>query len=194
METDVLAQRFCLPAPSVQLLQQQHHYRGRIINVRTDTVQWPDGTTQQREVAEHPGGVCVCPILPDGRYVLVQQYRHPTGGMLLEFPAGKLDVAGETPQQAVARELWEETGYYAGQWEPLFPIWVTPGFCNELIHLYRATDLILADTAYDNSQEGTAIALFHWNELREAMRAGYIRDGKTLALLAVESLRKIDEP
>lgn len=170
-----------------QVTHSQRHYTGRIISVRVDTLTppTPDAPAPSREVVEHPGGVCVLPQLPDGRYLLVRQYRHPLGEWLLEFPAGKLDVAGEAPLVAVQRELWEETGYTAQTWEPLTVMVTAPGFCDEKIHLFKATGLAL-DPTYTppDPNEDTRPVAMHAHELLHAARTGQLVDGKSLALLA----------
>jgi len=170
-----------------QVTHTQRHYTGRIINVRVDTLTPPNAETPAptREVVEHPGGVCVLPQLPDGRYLLVRQYRHPLGEWLLEFPAGKLDVAGEAPLAAVQRELWEETGYQAQHWQALSVMVTAPGFCDEKIHLYKATGLTL-DPTYTppDPNEDTRPVAMSADELLNAARTGALVDGKSLALLA----------
>jgi ADP-ribose pyrophosphatase len=168
-----------------ETLSQQRLHEGRVINLRVDSVKNAFGQTVVREVVEHPGGVCVLPLLPDGRFVLVRQYRYPTGQFLLEFPAGKLDVKGEPPFEAIQRELLEETGYTSASWQALGTIYTAPGFCNEKIYLYQATGLQLAPNRL-GPQEDEALepVLMSEAEVRQAMAAFEIQDGKTLALLA----------
>ena len=97
-------------------LTTERIYEGKIINLRRDMVRLPNGKEASREVVEHPGAVAIVPVLPDGRILLVRQFRHPVGQILLEIPAGKLD-AGEDPDVCAVRELEEETGYRAGKIE-----------------------------------------------------------------------------
>jgi ADP-ribose pyrophosphatase len=101
--------------------------------------------TFTRVVIEHPGAVVVVPIAPDGRVVVVRQFRAATGADLLEVPAGKRDVDGEPPEATARRELEEETGLLAGRLVKLAEFWNTPGFCTEYTHLFAALDLREAD-------------------------------------------------
>lgn len=113
---------------------------GRVIKVRRDEVELPNGKRAYREVADHPGGVVALPILPDGRIIFVEQFRYPLGHHLLELPAGKLEY-GEDPLDAIRRELIEETGYEASEWEEMSFVYPCPGFCNEKLWLFRASGL-----------------------------------------------------
>ena len=115
-------------------------YQGPIINVRRDEVELPDGRRSFREVVEHPGAVAILAITDDEQVLLVRQYRHATGEVLWEVPAGKLDM-GEDPRACANRELAEETGYRAQSLEPLVSFFTSPGFANELLHVFLATGL-----------------------------------------------------
>ena len=96
----------------------------------------PNGKEGVREWVRHPGAAAVLPLLPDGNVILVRQYRHPIGKVTLEVPAGKLDAEGEDPLHCARRELSEETGYTAEQYDKLTTIATTVGFSNEYINLY----------------------------------------------------------
>jgi len=115
-------------------------YKGNILNLRVDQVELPNGRQTSREVVEHRGAVAVVPLSDQGEVLLVRQYRHPAGEVLLEVPAGKLE-AGEDPGLCAARELREETGYQAGEIRLLFSFYTTPGFSSEKMHLYLARGL-----------------------------------------------------
>ncbi len=121
-------------------LQRQQVFAGRIIDVYNDTVQLPNGKEASREVVEHRGAVAVLAIDNDGKLVLVKQYRYPIQRLSLEIPAGKLEE-NEAPLTCAQRELEEETGYAAGKWSPIFSYYTSPGFTNEVIHLFLAEDL-----------------------------------------------------
>ena len=116
-------------------------YRGEIFSVRRETFQYADGSRATREVVVHPGAVCVIPH--DGRSVyLVEQPREAVEDpALLELPAGKMDVEGETPLECAQRELGEEIGKSAGDWRELKSFYTSPGFTNERVWLFLATEL-----------------------------------------------------
>jgi len=121
-------------------------HRGRYLEFRVDTIERADGTRSERDIAGHPGAVAIVAIDPDGQVLLVRQWRTPAAKVLLEIPAGGLDVDEATgliedPDLAARRELEEETGYRAGSWRLLTSFWSAPGFTSELMHLYLATDL-----------------------------------------------------
>jgi ADP-ribose pyrophosphatase len=119
--------------------------RSRILEFRIDTVEAADGHRSTRDIAGHPGGVCVVAIDEQDRLLLVRQWRHAAGRALLEIPAGTLDREAdgsiEDHAGAAARELEEETGSRAGAWRYLGAFWTAPGFTSELMHLYLATNL-----------------------------------------------------
>jgi ADP-ribose pyrophosphatase len=115
-------------------------YQGRIIAVRRDMVRMPDGDVSQRDVVLHPGAVGVV-ALDDDRVVLVRQYRHPVGAPLWELPAGLLDVPGEPPWRAAARELAEEAGVRAERWQTLVDVHTSPGMTDEAYRVFLARGL-----------------------------------------------------
>ena len=128
----------------MQLGSKQIH-RGRVINLNVDTIRFPDGSTGELEIVRHPGAAAVVPVASDPKgddptLLLIKQYRYATDGPLLEIPAGRLNP-GEDPADCAKRELLEEVGVSAGRVERLTTIWTTPGFTDEKIHLYWATDL-----------------------------------------------------
>ena len=116
-------------------------FDGVLLHVKRDTVTLPNGKEATREWIKHPGASSVIPILPDGRIILVRQYRYPIGEVTLEVPAGKLDAPDEDPLVCAERELSEETGYTAQKITKLTTIATTVGFSNEYIHMYKAEGL-----------------------------------------------------
>ncbi len=114
--------------------------RGFPVRVTTERVTLPNGQPLEIDIVKHPGAAAIVPFSSDREVLLIRQYRHATGGTIYEVPAGKLD-SGETPEHCAARELEEETGRRAGRIEKLGWIFTTPGFCDEVIHLYAAFDL-----------------------------------------------------
>ncbi len=124
-----------------QTLREETIYRGKLLTIRKDQVRLENGRETVREVVVHPGAVAIVPLLPDGRVILVRQYRYAAGRALLEIPAGTLDRPGESPGAAAARELGEETGYTATDYRELAAFFTAPGFCTEKITVYLATGL-----------------------------------------------------
>jgi ADP-ribose pyrophosphatase len=119
-------------------------WRGRLLDVRRDTVRLPDGREATREYIAHPGAVMIVPILPDGRLVMERQWRTPLKRVMLEFPAGKLD-AGEAPAVCAQRELFEETGYRAAEWANAGQLHIAIAYCDEVIHLFLARGLVAGE-------------------------------------------------
>jgi ADP-ribose pyrophosphatase len=130
------------PAPhGFRLLASETIYEGRVISLRRDTVAMPGGGDSVREVVSHPGAVAVVALDGEDRVVLVRQYRHPVGGYLWELPAGLRDEDGEPPLETAKRELAEEALLGAERWSLLTTTYSTPGFCDELVHVYLAEEL-----------------------------------------------------
>lgn len=115
-------------------------FSGRIIRLQVDEVELPNGNTSTREIVKHPGAVAVIPITSDNKIVMVEQYRKPMEKVLVEIPAGKLEK-GEDPAYTAARELEEETGYESQSLEWLISFYTSPGFADEIVHLYVAKGL-----------------------------------------------------
>ena len=154
-------------------------YEGKVISLRRDMVLLPNGKQASREIVEHPGAIAVVPLLPDGRIVMVRQFRHPVGQVLLEIPAGKL-APGEDPDECARRELEEETGYLAGKLERKASIFTAPGFTDEVIHIYLAGDL--QKTAMNpDEDEFLAVVAYEQQEIRRMIQTGAICDAKTIA-------------
>jgi ADP-ribose diphosphatase len=159
-------------------------YAGRFITFRIDTIEDPRGQRHTREIVEHPGAICVIPLLgPD--VLMVRQFRTPVGRVLLELPAGKLDRLDdgtmEDPTVAAHRELDEETGYRAGALRSLGNFWTTPGFTDELMHLYLATELeAVIDPAGPDEGEFLDLVRLPWREAVAMAETGQIVDAKSL--------------
>jgi ADP-ribose pyrophosphatase len=168
-------------------LSSETKYTGCIINVRQDNVLLSNGAKHHREVVEHPGGVVIIPVI-DSRVILIKQWRHPVNDELIELPAGKLEK-GEDPFLAAKRELTEETGYVAKEWESLGFIYTTPGFCNEKLYFYKATDL---DYKQTNLDFGEIIEpyIIEINHAMEMVKNGKINDAKTIVGLSLINIGK----
>lgn len=171
--------------------------RGRILEFRIDTVEAADGHRSTRDIAGHPGGVCVVAIDSEDRVLFVRQWRHATGGALLEIPAGTLDRhddgSVEEHAGAAARELEEETGSIAGTWRYLGAFYTAPGFTSERMHLYLATDLRAADEDGLGPDEDERLELrpIAFGEALAMADRGEIRDAKSLiGLYRVDRLRR----
>ncbi|MDF1507497.1 NUDIX hydrolase [Robertmurraya sp. DFI.2.37] len=121
-------------------------FSGRIIRLQVDEVELPNGNTSTREIVKHPGAVAVIPITSDNKIVMVEQYRKPMEKVLVEIPAGKLEK-GEDPAYTAARELEEETGYESQSLEWLISFYTSPGFADEIVHLYVAKGLTKKENA-----------------------------------------------
>jgi len=151
---------------------------GKVVNLGIETVILPNNETMELEVVRHPGGATVVAIDDKQRVCLLRQYRHAAGGWLWELPAGKID-APETPEYTAKRELQEEAGLAADNWEALGSFLSTPGFCDERIYLYLATGLHSVE-AEPHPHEVIEV---HWKDFDKALkmcRNGEIDDGKTL--------------
>ena len=169
------------PRPLPRRLSRSVAYSGRILTVWLDRVALPNGHEVELELIAHPGASAVLPLHEDGSVTLIRQVRYATGGWLLEAPAGKLD-AGEPPEVCAVRELAEEAGLLAGRLHPLGFIWTTPGFTDEVIHLFVATEL--APTAQSlGADEVLEVERLPLTEALALAATGQVPDSKTLCLL-----------
>lgn len=156
-------------------------YRGRFFVLNEERVRLPNGHVADLEIVRHPGAAAVVAEDRLGRLCLLRQYRHAAGGWLWEVPAGKLD-GDEAPEQAARRELAEEAGMAAERWTSLGSILPSPGFCDERIFLYHATEIRPVPTA----REPAEVMEVHWllpEQLRLMAASGELDDAKTLAAL-----------
>ncbi len=158
-------------------LSAEYQFNGRIINLRVDQARLPDGSVAGREVVEHPGGVGVLALNDAGEVLLVRQFRYPYGELLIEIPAGKRDP-GEDPLTTGKRELEEETGVTADRFIPLGRVYPTPGYCDEVIHLFMATGLHIT-AAHPDEDEFLDVLRMPLASLVEAVMRGEIPDAKT---------------
>lgn len=154
-------------------------FDGAIIHVDHMTATLPNGRSALREVAVHIGASAVIPIDSEGNVYLVRQFRAPLEKVTLEIPAGKLDYKGEDRLEAAKRELREETGFTAGKWTHLTDLATTPGFCDEVIGIYLAQELIAGDTDPDED-EFLNVVKMPLSEAVSLAMAGEIPDSKTI--------------
>ena len=160
-------------------------FDGKIVKLFVDTVELPNGQVATREVVRHPGAVCVLPITDDGEVIMVKQFRYPFSEVILEIPAGKLEIS-EDPYEAVKRELEEESGAVAGKIEHIGELYTTVAIFDEKIQIYLATDLTFIDSHPDEDEflEVTKIPL---STLVDMVMNGEIKDAKTqIAILKAE--------
>lgn len=171
-------------------LSQDVRFTGHILNLRVDDALLPNGNHATREVVEHPGGVCVAALTKEKELLFVRQFRYPYGEILLELPAGKLDRGGEDPLAAGKRELKEETGAVAARYRSLGKLYPSPGYCNEIIHLYLAEDLSFGDASPDDDEFLEVIRLPLQDAVDRVLR-GELTDAKTqVAVLKTAALLK----
>lgn len=160
-------------------------YEGVMTSVRIDTVRAPDGVEFEREIAEHIDAVAVVALTPQGEVLLLEQYRHPFGTALLEIPAGVCDVPGEPPERTAARELAEETGHAADDYEPLGTIRNSAGWSDEstTIFLARGARPTSAPDGFVAEHEEASMTLLRTPlaDAVAAVRRGEVTDAKTVA-------------
>jgi ADP-ribose pyrophosphatase len=159
-------------------ISSQQIFAGRIINVKVDTVELPDGSTSTREIVGHAGAVAILPLDKDGSVWMVRQYRKALERVLLEIPAGTLEP-GENPQDCAVRELEEETGLSADSWEPILSYYSAPGFCDEQLHLYLARGL-KAGESHTDKDEFVEVVKMSLEDAYKAIFTGEIIDGKSI--------------
>ena len=164
-------------------------YKGKIIDLAVETVTLPNGATAELEIITHPGAAAVVPMKDEHTVVMIRQYRHAVGGFIYEIPAGKLHP-GEDPRDCAVREVEEEIGYKVGTLEPLLSFFTTPGFTDEIIHIYLGKDLTSGtqDLGEDEVLEIIDMPLAKTIEL---INDGTIKDGKTIIGLQAAYLRSL---
>jgi len=164
-----------------QTIESQRIYQGRVVGLRVDTVQLPQGRVTKREIVEHSGCVAIVPIDADMNVLLVRQYRKPVEQVLLEIPAGGLEER-EEPEACARREMEEETGYGAGSMERLASFFTTPGFCDEEMHAFLATALT-PGKPHPEPDESIEVVRAPLAAVTGMIQRGEIRDAKSIACL-----------
>lgn len=158
---------------------------GRVVHLSIDTVRFPDGSTGELELIRHSGAAAIVPVIgepddPDPEIVLVRQFRYAAGGEIYEIPAGRPDRPGEPWEDVAARELEEETGFVAGHLRRMNTIYTTPGFTDERIHIFLATNLSQGSVDLD-PDEFVDVVTLPLSDVRDAIRHGRIIDAKSVA-------------
>lgn len=165
--------------PTAQVLSSEMIYEGPVFGLRRDELIEPTGLRTKREVITHPGSVVVLPVLPDGRIVMIQQYRHATKQYLWELVAGRMEP-GEDPKQAAARELAEETGYRAKNLRVFLYVFPTPGFLEEKMFLLLASDVVEGEASPEDDEKIIS-AVYEPAELERMIERGELHDAKSVA-------------
>jgi ADP-ribose pyrophosphatase len=154
-------------------------FTGRVISLQVDEVELPNGQTSKREIIKHPGAVAILPITNDGKIVMVEQFRKALERTIVEIPAGKLEK-GENPLECAKRELEEETGYVCEKLDWLISFYTSPGFADEIVHLYVATGLSKKeDAAQLDEDEFVNIVELSLSEATQYIEEKKIYDAKT---------------
>lgn len=169
-------------------LRTERIYKGKIINLRVDTVELPSGRTTKREIVEHDACTAIVALDSESRVLLVKQYRKPVEKTLLEIPAGGID-RGEKPLEGARRELEEETGFTAERWQKLSEFYTSPGFCTEKMYLYLATELKPLKRKHDDD-ENIEVVRTPLEDTMGLIASGEICDAKSIAGLLM-AMRKM---
>lgn len=169
-------------------IKRHYIFKGKVINLRVDDALLPNGATAKREIVEHNGGIAIVPLDDEGNVYMVEQFRYPYSQVVLEIPAGKRD-GDEEPLEGGKRELKEEIGATAKNYEFLGELYPTPGYCGEIIYMYLATGLTFGEADPDED-EFLNVKKMPLKKAVEMVLSGDIKDAKTqTALLKVAILK-----
>lgn len=171
-------------------IKRKEIFQGKIISLHVDDVELPDGNFSKREVVTHPGAVAIIAITPEGKLLLVKQFRKPLERAILEIPAGKIE-AKEAPEVTALRELEEETGYSAKALHPVTSFYTSPGFANEIIYLYRAEGVYpLEEKVKGDEDEFLEVVELPLDEAQAYLDEQKIHDAKTAFAILYLTLRE----
>lgn len=164
-----------------QLLKERLSYKGRKFSFEVNRLRLPNKSEGDWECIRHPGGALAIPMTPEGKLVLVRQYRFAVKGRLLEFPAGTVE-RGEDPLETVQREIEEETGYRADSWKKLGEFFLAPGYSDEIIYAFLAEGLTLLENPPEQDEdEDMETVLMTPQEVESAIHTGDIADSKSIS-------------
>ncbi len=155
-------------------IESKQLYKGKVVQLRLDTVSLSDGRTKMREILVHPGAAAIVPLMNE-KLLLVEQYRAAVGRKTLEIPAGTLEE-GESPEECAKRELIEETGFYASKWDTLTAYYPSLGYSSEIIHIFKASGL----KRVSGAEAELPIQYMALNEVQAKIKTGEIMDSKTI--------------
>lgn len=173
-------------------LSRKEIYKGRIIDVVVDEVRLPSGETAKRELVFHPGAVAVIPITEEDKIIMVKQFRKPMEKVTLEIPAGKIDPGETDPVKTAERELEEETGYKANQLSLVNSMYVSPGFADELLHIFYGEELVkVPNPLPQDEDEVIELYMLTLEEAKAEIASGLICDAKTIFAVQYWELQKI---
>lgn len=170
-------------------ISERSIYQGKVIDLSIEPVTLPGGISTELEIIRHPGGAVALALNNAGDICLIRQFRHATGGWIWELPGGRIEP-GEAPLLSAQRELREEVGIEAADWQPLIHFWSTPGFCTEMLYLFCARELNEVPLQRDADE----VMEVHWLSVSEALKmcdSGEIKDAKTL--LGLYKLARAEE-
>ncbi len=173
---------------AVRLLSRTFFHRGRVFETSHDAIELASGARLELDVIHHPGGAAVLPLFENDDVLLIRQYRHPAGQVLLEAPAGRLEP-GEAPEAAAHRELREETGYQASTLTFVTQFYALPGYSTEVLYCFLATGLTPGPQSLDTDEDIRTVRL-PFSEARKLVHQGGIVDAKTMmTILLVDAMR-----
>ena len=171
-------------------IKTEQIFTGKVLSLRVDDVELPNGKQSKRELIKHPGAVAVIAITDENKMVMVEQYRKALEQSIVEIPAGKLEP-GEEPSVTVARELEEETGYVSGKMEHIISFYTSPGFADEIVHLYLATELQKKEnSAACDEDEFVEVIELSLEEAQQYIKENRIYDVKTAYAVQYLQLRE----
>ncbi len=175
---------------AVRLLSRTFFHRGRVFDISCDALQLASGARLELDVIHHLGGAAVLPVFDNDDVLLIQQYRHPAGQVLLEAPAGRLEL-GEDPETAARRELAEETGYQAARLTFIAKFYALPGYSAEMLHCFLATGLTPGAPRPDADEDIRAVRM-PFAAARALVDNGGIIDAKTMMTILFADARRRD--
>ncbi len=170
-------------------MKSERIYEGKVINLRVDTVELPDRKYSKREIVEHDGAVGILAVTGEGKLIFVKQFRKSVEEILLEIPAGRIET-DEAPIDCAKRELEEETGFKANSMSKMMDFYTSPGFSNEILHIYLAQNLS-PGTASPDEDEYIEVIYLTLDEALKRLEAGEIKDSKTI--IAILQYQRIQQ-